>query len=155
MAKSSGSSAGLLLKILLVMSVLGPATLFAAAAYVAYGTAFREAEDRVSRGADVAEEHAAKVLETHRLLAAHALTLVGGLADAEIRQREAELHQDFAELIGGIPQVLDIWAFDRTGRPLASGKSFPIPPGVNVADRPYFTVHVAGETGLAISGLME
>ena len=57
------------LRILLVTSIVAPALLFMAASWIEYRRTFRDAEQDVTRASEVAREHAAKVFDTHELIA--------------------------------------------------------------------------------------
>jgi hypothetical protein len=74
--------------------VVLPLTLIGAGALVSWQLVWREAEAEMARTADAATEYAQRVLDGHRLRAEQVNLLLRGLTDAEIRAREAALHEE-------------------------------------------------------------
>jgi two-component system, NtrC family, sensor kinase len=146
--------AALLLKVLVAASLLVPALLFAATAWVTYGKHFRDTEERLERAVDIVREHAIKVFETHELVAAQVAGTLRGLSDAEIRAREADLHGRIRAMTKDLPQVLDVLVIDRTGRALVGATVHPVPAEIDYSDRAYFQRHRDGERGTIVSDLL-
>src|SRR5690606_1156962 len=78
--------------LLLVAAVALPLLIMAGAAWLSWRQAWREAETEMARAADAAAEYARRLLDGQLLRVEFADELLGGLSDAEIRAREAELH---------------------------------------------------------------
>ncbi len=126
---------------LAALSVLLPVCYFAWLGFRTYHSEFEDARTRLERSIDLVREHAAKVFETHQLVTQQVDEILYGFTDAQIRDREKELHERLAALVDRLDQIQDIWVLDRNGFALVAGKLFPVPKEVNYADRIYFRVH--------------
>ena len=113
------------LKVLLAASIVIPLAVFAGAASFGYRAVAEAARDRITRTANVAFEHAAKVFETHQLLLGEVEEIVHGFTDRDILAREAELHDRLAGIVRNLPQVRDVAVIGRDGRPLLAAREFP------------------------------
>src|SRR5690348_13999738 len=87
-----------LLRVLLVLSIAGPAALFLVASWVTYRAAYPDAAHKLARSTEVAREHALTVFGSHRLVAAQVNKLLAGMSDAAISSNEAGLHAALHEL---------------------------------------------------------
>ena len=124
-------------RVLLLVSVLLPALLFALAAWQNRREVLREAVRRADRTAAVLHEHALKVFETHRLAIDQTNERLRAI-DWEGARTDAALHRMLARLQGSLEQVATITVTDADGRMLASSRIFPAEPGVSFADRDWF-----------------
>jgi two-component system NtrC family sensor kinase len=125
------------LRVLLVLSIAGPALIFAAGAWYTRHETFRNAAQDLARLSDVAREHAQKVFDTHRLIADQVNNLLRGMDNAAILRSEAALHRALADMIAGLPQAESILVTDGTGKPLVSADVYPLPNDVSLSDRDY------------------
>lgn len=126
--------------LLVPAAVLLPLLLLAAGALLAWQQAWREAEAEVTRTAEAGGEYARRILDSLVLRADRANDLLAGLADAEIRAREGELHLALRSLAERTQDRGALHAFvqDRLGASLVSGEIFPVPPpSVSFAGREY------------------
>jgi signal transduction histidine kinase len=130
--------------VLMAASVALPVLLFAGASWLSYGDTEREYRERVTRTLDLLYVGARATFETQQLVMSNVAGMIDGFSDAEIRQNEARIHGQLQTLVRKLPQVEDVFVVDADGRPLVAANSFPIPPGVTAADRPYFATHRDG-----------
>jgi two-component system, NtrC family, sensor kinase len=126
------------LRFLLVASVVGPVLLFIGVAWYDYRATYRGAEHELTRASEVAREHAAKVFDSDKLVADHAIDIVRGMDEAAIVASEASLHERFRGIIDELPQVQSLLLVGRDGDALVSAGIHPIAHAFNVADRDYF-----------------
>jgi two-component system NtrC family sensor kinase len=148
---ASGGTAVGMLRLLLAASVAVPALLFAVVATVDYRAAFAGAARDAIRTSEVACEHAAKVFDTHRLVADRAIDVLADLDDAAIERTEASLHDRFARLIQGLPQVQSFLVVGADGHPLAATDRYPVARAVDFSDRDYFTTLRDSDAGIYVS----
>ena len=114
MSERRRSAAGAL-RVLLLGTIVLPALIFAAAAWLSYRSTFEGAEQELARTAEVAREHAAKVFDSHRLVAARVTDLLHGLTDSAILRSQEILHEQLKQLIVGLPQVSRSWCSTAVG----------------------------------------
>ncbi len=121
-----------------VAAVLIPLAILAVVAARMHHNAFAEARERLERAARIAQEHAARVVETSDVLARVILQEAGDASDAELRDRREDAYRLLRDLTGNLEQIQSIWLWDRAGAPLWSSR-FAVPPAsLNVSDREYF-----------------
>ena len=127
-----------LLQVLLVLSIAGPVTLFLVASAFTYRAAYQDAEHKLARTTEVAREHALKVFDSHRLIAAQVNEILGNMSDAEIGHNEARLHAALHDLITDLPQVESVLVVGKDGHPLVSADVYPVPHDLDFSDRDYY-----------------
>ena len=142
-----------LLRILLVLSVLGPVLLFAVIAWLNYRSAISSAEQELLRSSEVAREQAAKVFDAERLVADQVNEVVRGLDATTIAASELGFHKAFAEIVSRVPQVQTVLLAGRDGHPLVSAATYPVPRNVSLESRDYFRAIVDGYGGTYVSSL--
>src|SRR5579871_4824933 len=101
------------LKLLLAASLVVPALLFAAYAALTYQAAFRSAELALQRTAELAREHARRVLEAQDQVAQRVNDLVRAMSGPEISAAEAQLHAAMARIIAQLPGVNSVMLIGR------------------------------------------
>ncbi len=124
------------LRLLLILGTALPLLLFALFAWRSYQTAWTEAEQRVDNASRVAAEHASKVFDTARLLSGRMRDLAS--SPQFTRNDEAGMHLALKHIGADIPQVQSVWVWDANGALTASGRYYPLPRSLSVADRDYF-----------------
>lgn len=124
-------------RIAMIGSLALPALLYAAVAWLTYTQAQDEARERLERASRIAQEHAARVVETNEVVSRALINATAGQTPAEISAREGALHAQLARLAEGLPQLHSLWVWGPDGRPLVCSRFFPAP-NINVADREYF-----------------
>ena len=125
-----------LLKALLVVSILVPGLVFAAAAWKSYNDAFRHAEERARYISLLLEEHALKTLDSLTLVLRTADQLLKGV-DWETIRTSPVLWQRVKDLQLLTEQVGAIFVIDGAGKNLLTTRVFP-PTDIDFSDRDYF-----------------
>ncbi len=142
------------LRLAIVLAALLPLLFFAAAAYSDYQSAYASAQTRTQRAAQIAHEQATRVFEINQVIARQLLHKLGDATDAEIRQREAELHDHLDNLAKGLGHIQTITVWNARGRPLVSSRTFPALATLDVSDRGYFKFHRSNRSGWFVSELL-
>lgn len=115
------------LRVLLVVSVVGPAVLFTLAAVHDYVRLFQQAHELIQKNVDILHEHALKVLETQELVVDRINAMLRGY-DWETIARSEEMHGFLRELDRRIEQFSAIQLAGPEGRHWASSTGFPAEP---------------------------
>lgn len=125
--------------ILVAALVCLPLLVLAAAAWQAWREAWSEAASDLRQSAEAVAEFGQRTLSAHAVAAGRVDAVLRGLSDAEIRAREAELHQELKALVAELPQAEASFVINRTGEVLVSANVYPVPRGQQVvADREFF-----------------
>lgn len=134
-------------RLLLAVSLLAPATLFAGAAWQDYGEVLRQGRATITRTTAIMHEHARKVFETEELMLA--------LVDQRIEGQTWGMISDPAtssflhKLKEPMEQAVSVWIADGTGAIRAGSQ--PWEPGSGIASRDYFKAHRENDAGTYIS----
>ena len=139
------------LRALLAISILAPALVFVAAAWLDYRQTVDLAHRRLDRAVRIADEHAQKVLETSALVIARVDDLVDGPESTGIGP--AQLRDRLAHIAAPLPQVERLWVLDALGHVVASTGTSDTLPGP--AEQEAYRSHLAGARGLLVTGLRE
>ncbi|NML35438.1 response regulator [Paraburkholderia sp. G-4-1-8] len=116
-----------MLLIVLAVSIVFPLVCLAGYGYFDYQRRIADADDVIDRLARVADEQAVKVLDLNQQMASRIIELLGNSNDAQIRAREAELHERLRDIGGDFPQVSSIALLGANGDLLASSIAYPTP----------------------------
>jgi two-component system NtrC family sensor kinase len=143
------------LRVLLAISVLAPALVFVASAWIDYRQTIELAGQRVDRTAAIAQEHAQKVLESSELMLAHVADLLEDRDNPALAADEQALHGRLAAIARELPHVQSLWLTDETGRVLVTSRVYPAAQEPSRADRAYFAYHRDGGAAPMITGLLE
>ncbi len=146
-------SAVRLLKLMMVASLVLPATLYGYACWVSYRDIHAQADERIERSLDVQQEQALKVFETVDRTFAEVDEVVRGMSDDEIRAAQPTLHARLERISGVMPQLQAIVLIGRDGRPLASSALASVKTDVNFSDRDYFKAQAASDAGTYVSAV--
>ncbi|MDN3566596.1 HWE histidine kinase domain-containing protein [Paeniroseomonas aquatica] len=119
----------------LLAAVLLPVLTLSAMSRISWLASWSGAERELSRSAEAAAEYAVRTIEAQRFAADVTNDLLQGLSDAEVRDREAELHQALARLAGRLALVRHITVSDREARVLLSTSTASVPQPLSLADR--------------------
>jgi two-component system NtrC family sensor kinase len=149
--RTARKSAVRLLKLMMIASLVLPATLYAYAAWISYRDIHAVADERIDRSLDVEQEQALKVFETVDRTFAEVDEIVRGLSDDQIRAAQPSLHPRLDRIVGVMPQVQAIVLIGRDGRPLVSSALEAVKTGVNFADRDYFMAQASHDVGTYVS----
>ncbi|RKT21913.1 signal transduction histidine kinase [Paraburkholderia sp. RAU2J] len=116
-----------MLLIVLAVSIVFPLACLAGYGYFDYQRRIADSNNMIDRLARVTEEQAVKVMDLNRQMAARIVELLGSADDAQIRAREAELHERLREVGGDFPQVSSIYVLGARGDLLVSSLAYPAP----------------------------
>lgn len=139
------------LRVSMAVAALLPAAFFVMAAWYSHRQAFDEGQLRIDRAVRIAQEHAAKVMETNDLVLGRVEDVIGDLTDLAIREQEASLHEELHRVTAGIPQLRGAWVIDAQGTALVSSSSYPVRRDIGAAGREFFRWHQAGNQGIYVS----
>jgi two-component system NtrC family sensor kinase len=134
-------------------ALLVPLTAFVAAAWWGYEHAVAEAEAAAERTAVLVRGQAQRSFEIAELIAHRAADAASG-PHAEVRAREAEIHARLADMVAGLPAVVNLNVWDADGRPVARSDRYPSDHIVAVDDRPYFRLQKTAPQPLGISEVL-
>ncbi|MDO9710693.1 HWE histidine kinase domain-containing protein [Paracraurococcus lichenis] len=123
------------LRAVLVATLVLPGAAMVATAWQGWHEVWESAGRELQRGADAGAEYALRVTEGQRLAGDLANDLLRGLSDAEIRAREAELHESLRALLPRLPLVQTIAMSDRDAHMLVTANIYPVPRDVSIQDR--------------------
>ena len=127
-----------MLLIVLAVSIVFPLICLASYGYFDYQRRIADSNDMIDRLARVAEEQAVKVLDLNQQMSSRIVELLGNDDDAQIRAREAMLHDRLRGIGGDFSQVASIYLLGANGDLLVSSRTFPAPV-MSIAQREDFT----------------
>jgi two-component system NtrC family sensor kinase len=130
-----------------------PLTAFVAAAWWGYEHAVGEAKASAERTAVLVRGQAQRTFEIARDIAHRANDAAAG-DDAAVRGREAEIHARLADMVAGLPSVVNLNVWDAQGHPLARSDRYPTNHVVSVADRAYFIHQKTAPVPLGVSEVL-
>ena len=131
-------------------SLLIPLSAFVAASWWGYEHAVREAEAAAERAAVLVRGQAQRTFEIAQRIAQRADQAASG-DDATVRANEAAIHARLADMVAGLPSVVNLNVWDAEGRPVARSDRFPTDHIVSIKDRTYFQQQIAAPQPLGIS----
>ena len=138
------------LRAMLWGSMLVPLTAFVAASWWGYERAVVEAEAAAERTAVLVRDQAQRTFEIAQQIARRADAAAAG-DDAVVRRREAEIHERLADMVAGLPSVVNLNVWDAHGHPIARSDRYPTDRVVSVEDRAYFQQQKRAPVPLGIS----
>ena len=136
--------------LLIAASLAVPAGLWGLAAWLQYRQVFAELWREADRNVDMLREHAAKVFETHELVLQLAERATAGM-DWPAIVRSASVQAELADLAERLPQIDSVWVTDPTSTYWSGSAVMPPMPAVDIRDRDFMQVYLAGQTGLYVS----
>jgi len=142
------------LRILALLCIGLPLLVYGVVGAVRYKQITAETEVRLDRALRIATEHARRVLETNETLLARTIDAIGTADGAAIRRDEKRIHEQLRAMSQNKPQIQAVWVVDDGGEIVASDRLYPMPAGVNVADRAYFQWHLDRRGGIFVSELL-
>jgi signal transduction histidine kinase/CheY-like chemotaxis protein len=148
-AGDAGTGAIRILRVLLVLSLVLPAALFAAAAWQNWRQLRAEAEASAIKTAAILHEHATKVFDTQELSIDRMEERIRGMSWDEIA-RSAEVNAFLKTFPERFEQISSTLLVDPSGHLSNTSRLFPVTPPVFVGDRDYFRVPRSGEQGMFI-----
>ncbi|MFB0488705.1 two-component system NtrC family sensor kinase [Methylobacterium sp. OAE515] len=143
------------LRLIVVLSLLGPTLLFAYAAWSTHAEISQRSDERIERALDILQEHTLKAFQTVERTLAETNEVLRGYDDPAIRGEEAQLSRRLRRIQDVLPQIQAIWVFDAFGHPLVSSTVFPVPASLNNADRDYFRAQSSSDAGTFIGEVVQ
>ena len=145
--QSTQDAAIRMLKVLLAASLLLPLALFGYAASLSHRNAYKTSDERIDRSLEILHEHASKVFQSVEFAVVATEDMIRGLSDTTIKQNEQDLHLRLKKLEDALEIVESVWVIGRAGEALVTSYAYPLPVGLNLADRDYFQAHLASDIG--------
>ena len=134
-------------------ALLIPLIAFVAASWWGYERAVGEAHAAAERAAVLVRGQAQRTFEI-ALQIAHRADQAAAGDDASVRAREAEVHARLADMVAGLPSVVNLNVWDAHGRPIARSDRYPTDEITSVEDRPYFQQQKNAPSALDISDVI-
>ena len=134
-------------------ALLIPLTAFVAASWWGYERAVGEAEGAAERAAILVRGQAQHTFEIAEQIA-HRANDAAGSDDAKARAREPEVHARLADMVAGLPSVVNLNVWDAHGRPVARSDRYPTDHIASVEDRAYFQQQRTAPVPLGISDVL-
>jgi two-component system NtrC family sensor kinase len=134
-------------------AVLVPITAFVAASWWGYERAVAEAQGASQRAATLVGDQARRTFEIAEQIARRADLAARG-DDATLHASEAEIHARLADMVAGLPAVVNLNVWDANGRPIARSDRYPADHGASVEDRGYFQQQRNAPAPLGISEVL-
>jgi two-component system NtrC family sensor kinase len=134
-------------------ALLVPLTAFVAAAWWGYEHAVAEAEATAERTAVLVRGQAQRTFEIAQHIAQRADQAAAG-DDAQVRSRESDIHARLADMVAGLPAVVNLNVWDAHGRPIARSDRYPTDRIVSVEDRSYFQQQKNAPLPLGVSDVL-
>ncbi len=131
-----------LLKTMLVASIVIPVTAFAYASWINYQNAVARADEQLAASLNILSQHASGIFQSVDLTFTAVDAMLGDLTDEQIKASDQTLHLQLAKLEKSVKAIDAILVADRNGHTIVSSALFPIPSGLDVADRDYFLAQV-------------
>lgn len=122
------------------VSAFGPLLVFLYFYHFSVQTQVASATARLARVAQIAQQHALRVVETNEVIYRALQERVREQPSEVLRTEGARLHRDLVQLTAGLSQLQSVWVWDIEGRPVASSRVATPPPTLRVDDRDYFKV---------------
>ncbi|MGB8613168.1 MAG: ATP-binding protein [Pseudolabrys sp.] len=140
-----------LLKTMLVASIVIPVAIFSYAGWINYQNALTRADEELAGLLNILSQHASGIFQSVDLTFAAVDAIVGDLTDEQIKASDQALHQQLGKLEKSVKAIDAILVADRNGHTIVSSAVYPIPTGLDVADRDYFQAQVERDAGTYVS----
>lgn len=131
-----------LLKTMLVASIVIPVTAFAYASWINYQNAVALADEQLAASLNILSQHASGIFQSVDLTFTAVDAMLGDLTDEQIKASDQTLHLQLGKLEKSVKAIDAILVADRNGHTIVSSALFPVPSGLDVADRDYFLAQV-------------
>ncbi|HWL31536.1 MAG TPA: ATP-binding protein [Xanthobacteraceae bacterium] len=133
------------LRLLLALSVVGPAAIFAFASWYDWRQTYDRSVLQASRTVQILREHALKVFEANEFAIDQVEERIAGMDWSEIRGSN-DLHRYLARLVQRQRSVSSILLVAPDGKAANLSSRFPAP-GIDMSDRAFFIAAKSGEVG--------
>lgn len=137
----------------LAISLLGPAVLYGFLFVSSRQSELDATTARLGRVAQIAQEQAARVVETNDVVYRAVAERVQQAQPEDLKTQALSLHVLLSRLCTGLRQFQSVWIWDDGGWPIASSRMAKLPQGLSVQDRSYFqaAMRAAPDSGWFIS----
>ena len=136
-----------LLKTMLVASVVIPVTIFAYASWINYQNAVARADEELATSLNILSQQASGIFQSVDLTFTAVDAILGDLTDEQIKASDQTLHQQLGKLEKSVKAIDAILVADRNGHTIVSSALFPVPAGLDIADRDYFLAQKKRDAG--------
>ena len=135
-------------------SMLIPLTAFLAAAWWGYENASAEAVATARRAGVLVRDHAQHTVDVAASLARRA-DAAASFTDDEVRANEHDIHVRLADMVAGVPSVVNLNIWDADGQALVRSDRYPASAGTSsIADRAYFIAQRPPGARLGVSEVL-
>ena len=142
-----------LIGLAMVGCVLLPLLLLASGAITISRTAHREADERLTRTADILHEQALKVFESTDVVLETLLDITRGMSDAGLRADVRRCHALLKGMSSRLPQLQTISIIGADGHVSATGDSETLP-DLDASGRDYFAAQAHANSGLFVGAVL-
>jgi len=132
---------------MLVASIVIPVTIFAYASWINFQNAVAHADEQLAASLNILSQQASGVFQSVDLTFTAVDAILGDLTDEQIKASDQTLHQQLGKLEKSVKAIDAILVADRNGHTIVSSALFPIPAGLDIADRDYFLAQVERDAG--------
>ena len=136
-----------LLKTMLVASVVIPVTIFAYASWINYQNAVARADEELATSLNILSQQASGIFQSVDLTFTAVDAILGDLTDEQIKASGQTLHQQLGKLEKSVKAIDAILVADGNGHTIVSSALFPVPAGLDIADRDYFLAQKKRDAG--------
>jgi two-component system NtrC family sensor kinase len=135
-------------------SMLIPLTAFLAAAWWGYENASAEAVATARRASVLVRDHARHTLDVAAALA-HRADESASFSDDQVRANEHDIHVRLADMVAGVPSIVNLNIWDADGQALVRSDRYPASAGTqSIADRAYFIAQKPPGARLGVSEVL-
>src|SRR5499427_5269293 len=136
-----------LLKKMLVASIVIPVPIYDSPSQINYQNAVARTDEQLAASLNILSQHASGIFQSVDLTFTAVDAILDGLTDEQIKASDQTLHQQLAKLEKSVKAIDAILVVDRYGHTIVSSVLFPIPAGLDIADRDYFLAQVERDAG--------
>jgi two-component system NtrC family sensor kinase len=105
------------------------------------------ADEQLAASLNILSQHASGIFQSVDLTFTAVDAILGDLTDEQIKASDQTLHQQLGKLEKSVKAIDAILVADRNGHTIVSSALFPIPSGLDIADRDYFLAQVERDAG--------
>ena len=141
-----------ILRILTAASLIVPLVILAGVGWLDWNEKRQEASNDTMRLLELVTDSTSKLFDQQVLALQQTRLLLNDRTDSDIRQHQAELHDDLTVIQHYLPFLRDLFVVDKNGMPLLSAETYP-PPTTPLSDRDYYQYFRQGHGGTFIGQL--
>jgi two-component system, NtrC family, sensor kinase len=141
-----------ILRVLAAASLIVPLVILVSIGWLDWNEKRQEASNDTMRLLELVSDSTTKLFDLQVLALQQTKLLLNDHSDAEIRQHQAELHDNLTVIQHYLPFLRDLFVVDKNGMTLLSAATFP-PPTKPLTDRDYYQYFRQGHGGTFIGQL--